>query len=772
MTAAWERKLGSLIWDAKTSEDATKIINECKRRFHPKPIAVARENNSGTINMASDSGLALVERITNGIDSRIELACLGNPSLNLSSPEEAARRLFGVPVGGFSEMTHKERRDLATGLVVGMHESGKPRRPTVRVTDTGTGQHPSVFGNTLLSLNESNKVNLDYTMGTFGQGGSTTLGFSESVIFCSRRHPDYLDTGQPDRVGFTVAYEEDTDPDTSRWPRYVWLVQEDGSPLDLPVGAFPELKHGTRITHIAYDAQNLGGQFTTQMWQFLNNALFDPVLPFILEGDRNKNERRAGSRVILGNAARLSSVDQARGDIEMAAEDTHQIVLRDYGTVEASWWVLDRPPESTSRSAPADSYANANTAVLMTLHGQRQATKPRTWLKNTAKLPFLYKNMIVNINTNGLNGAGRRQVYASTRERARQTDLSKQIFDEVMGLIKNDDDLKLLNHLEREKRLAEASRAANDKVQKRLHQFIKTKLKDTYKSGKSGRGPGGSGQMGGRGTQPGEGLGKKKSRGGGGGRRNKDDHYFGNFPTSLTFDAKTLRVAQGFATTMWVHVNTKNGYLPENDQDLEIGISGASVPTPFVKSRSKLLGGKSLWKITAPVETPIGTYQLSATLMTPNGPLKESVPLEVRLPPEPNKTGKGGQEQDTGPEIRWVTKDQWEDPVAGETFTAKKVGIVSADDEATVLFVNRDFAPLAKSLERRRLTEDAITIRRDRYLYPVACGLWLQHHENQTMDEENRPSDEYLEKEMARLAEAVIVAIDPEVEIASAEAED
>ena len=90
MTAAWERKLGSLIWDAKTSEDATKIINECKRRFHPKPIAVARENNSGTINMASDSGLALVERITNGIDSRIELACLGNPGLNLSSPEEAS----------------------------------------------------------------------------------------------------------------------------------------------------------------------------------------------------------------------------------------------------------------------------------------------------------------------------------------------------------------------------------------------------------------------------------------------------------------------------------------------------------------------------------------------------------------------------------------------------------------------------------------------------------------------------------------------------------
>ena len=772
MTLSWERHLGSLTWNAKTADDARTIIHECIKRFNAKPIAVARENNSGTINMASDPGLALVERITNGIDSRIELACRRSPDHKPTSPEEAARQLFDIPTEGFSEMTNKERRDLAGGLVVGMHRSGNSRRPTVRVTDAGTGQHPSLFCDTLLSLNESNKVDLEYTMGTFGQGGSTTLGFSKFVIFCSRRHPDLLTPGQSDRVGFTVAYEEDTDPNTAKWPRYVWLVKEDGSALDLPVAAFPELSHGTRITHVEYDAQSLRAQFTTQMWQFLNNALFEPVLPFILEGDRTRNERRAGSRVILGNAARLSRVDRARGKIQVAAEDTHQITLREFGSVEASWWVLARPPESASRSAPAASYADASTAVLMTLHGQRQATKPRTWLKNTAKLPFLYKNMIVNINTNGLNGAGRRQVYASTRERARRTDLSKRIFDEVMELIRGDDDLKRLNHLEREKRLAEASRAANEKVQKRLKKFISTKLKEKFKSGDARKGPGGSGQSGGRGTQPGKRRGKKRRPGGGKGRRNTDDGRFGSFPTSFTFDAKTLRMAQGFATTMWVHVDAKNGYLPAHDEDLDISISGSDTPSPFVKSRSKLLGGQSFWKIVAPLETPIGEYRLTATLVTPNGPLSASVPAEVLLPAEPKKSGKGGQEEETGPEIRWVTKDQWDTPVAGETFTAKKVGIVSADDEVTVLFINRDFGPFAKSLEKRGLSEDAIRTRRDRYLYPVACGLWLQHHENQTIDEESRPTDEYLEGEMARLAEAVIVAIDPDVEIADAEGEE
>ena len=77
--------------------------------------------------------------------------------------------------------------------------------------------------------------------------------------------------------------------------------------------------------HIEYDCQGLEGQFTTQMWQFLNNALFDPVLPFVLEGDRTPNELRARSRVILGNHVRLSHVDRAKGDLAVAAHDAHKI---------------------------------------------------------------------------------------------------------------------------------------------------------------------------------------------------------------------------------------------------------------------------------------------------------------------------------------------------------------------------------------------------------------------------------------------------------------
>ena len=97
MATDWERALGRRIWEARTAVDAEQLLEECQNRFGAIRVAVGRENNSGTINVASDSGLALIERLTNGIDSRIELAVGLSRDCIPSSPEEAARLLFQCP---------------------------------------------------------------------------------------------------------------------------------------------------------------------------------------------------------------------------------------------------------------------------------------------------------------------------------------------------------------------------------------------------------------------------------------------------------------------------------------------------------------------------------------------------------------------------------------------------------------------------------------------------------------------------------------------------
>ena len=55
---------------------------------------------------------------------------------------------------------------------------------------------------TILSLNESNKIQKHYLAGTYGQGGSSTLAFSKIALVASRAYSG-------DRIGFTLVWFEE-----------------------------------------------------------------------------------------------------------------------------------------------------------------------------------------------------------------------------------------------------------------------------------------------------------------------------------------------------------------------------------------------------------------------------------------------------------------------------------------------------------------------------------------------------------------------------------
>lgn len=768
-----EINLAAMLRSARTAKDIEEILQFVADGSGSAVVPVGRENNIGTIRMASDPGLALIERVTNGIDSLLELAVLTHPGSDPKTPHAAAR-LLGMPAGGIQELSGVERRKLAENLVLSLHESGVQRRPTVRIDDHGMGQHPSQFAKTLLSLNESNKVSKPYTLGTYGQGGSVTFGFSKYTLILSRRHPSLLEADQEDVVGWTVVYEEQTDPSKNILPRYVWVVRPDGSPFTLPASHFPDFDHGVRVVHVEYDVQNLQGPFTTQMWQFLHAALFEPVLPFIVSGDRKGDPKRKDgtpdSRVIIGNAARLANVEGARGDIELGAHDAFKIELGpEYGSVTAEYWALVRPEGSKSKGDAADSYVvDASSAVSLTLHGQRQDAERRSWIKDRAKLPFLYKGIVVHINANGLLPLGRRELFASTRERATDSELRKMIYERVADLLRSSDELKALNHEEKERLLKRSTAATNEKVRKRLGRFIKSKLAGTAKPAGHGKGAGtgpnakGGGFSGGGATAPTGGGGVAGGKGGG---RNTDDSHLPNVPSSIAFAAKRLKVRQGHGAYVWVEINAKNGYLPKHDDDLLIEIDGGEGHGLSLSSRSMVLGGKSRWTFLATPDTPLGEYKVRVVLQTANGELTADMPIDVVPAPEEPSEPKGGADEDTGPDVRWITKAEWTDD-----FNAQVVGQVAQDDESTIIFVNRDYDLLAKALASSALTPDQVQIRADRYQFPVACGLWLQNHEISKM--ETPPEDEYRQRELHRLAEAVLVAMDPDVDLAGGDAED
>jgi hypothetical protein len=752
-------ELASRLWEARTVQDVTDILAMAKTLYGSielRPVG-GRPNNIGTIRVASDPGLATIERITNGIDALMELMALLKGGTPLT-PRQAAQQWLGLDAGGVGETSQEVRRQIAENLSVVLDDSGEKRRPTVIVEDHGVGQHPDDFPRTLLSLNEDNKVDKPHTMGTYGQGGSATFGFARATIMISRRHAGGL-AGKTDRIGWSIVQEID-DPEHMKLPNYsYWAPVGAQGVFELDPAHLPDLEYGTRIIHVAYDLQTWATTYTTGIWQLYNAALFDPVMPFIVGGVGPYNpERKKGdklsTRVITGNAARLGSVDRARGDVELAHSDSLILELGDdYGSVTINYWVLARESGGDAKDVTSG-YVRADNAVSITLFGQRQDQLSRTWIKDAAKLAFIHKQIIVQIDADDLTPTAKRELFSSTRERATESDLRRTIYDHLAETLRDDEELRRLNHLAKERLMERSTAATNDKIRKRLANFIKTKLQQG-----AGKGVGtGSGQ-GGNSATP-----KKPSKPAGvtGTPRKTDDSHLPKVPTHLRFEKQHVRVVQGAQTAFWVEVDAKNGYLDENKDVLQIIWPNGGPSGVKVKSKSRLMGGKSRWYLACEPDTQAGEYKLRAEFMTPNGLLEDTLVVRVVEPPLPKDTvNSGGGDGDPAIDVRWVTKDKWE---TFSDFGPHTVGRVDPDQETTIIWVNRHYTLLERALTG--LTEDQVKVRGDRYQYPVACALWLQHHQMQQVPQDQRPSEDFLNAEHERVAEAVLAAMNADVEAA------
>ena len=408
-----------------------------------------RPNNAGTVQIASSAASALIERVTNAIDGMIELKAEQHTGALPVSPRDAAREWFGIPRNGIGEFTEKERRALASNISVILEESGERDRPTVCVTDRGIGQHPADVPATLLSLNENNKVAKPYLQGAYGQGAAATYRFGRYTLILTRRKPS-LNGGREDLVGWTVVWEDPGDPYVDKLPIYRYLVDAAGEiPVFKPTLLDDPSWHGVRVTHVAYDLRGYAAAYTQPKngaWALLHSSLFDPVLPFLVGGNRDGDVGAAGvnsTRVVIGNAARLNNPSGPRGDLTVAYRNSEIYDLGkatgvDLGRFEINYWVLQRPPGNTSKTDPTASYVGAENAVTMTLSGQRQDAESRTWLRNRTELPFLVRNLIVHIDVDRLSPIAKRELFSSTRERAVDSDLREHIYAEVALALKQD----------------------------------------------------------------------------------------------------------------------------------------------------------------------------------------------------------------------------------------------------------------------------------------------------------------------------------------------
>lgn len=401
----------------------------------------ARDNNRGTIEASADPGRSLVERLTNGIDAILENEHAKHNGIpDCRTPKEAAAAWLNVPEAGLSEMTSAQRRAIAQRISIKLMTGDVKSSRVVEVRDMGIGLSPNEMPKTILSLNESNKIQKYYLAGAYGQGGSSTLATSRYVFIASRRPSS--------QVGFTVARYQDLPADQFKTGRYVYLVQA-GSILavDVPLSLFPA---GTLVKHFGYDLTSYPSPLgPNSIYGLLNQTLFDPVLPVWLDDHEIHGYRRVikGSRNALNGAIDEGDLDQ-KGPALSHRVRIFYSSLGDFGRIGIEYWVLDRP--SSSNKKPSAAFVNPSKPIVLTLNGQNHAELSQSVIKKDAELTFLTQRLIAHIDCNHLTPAAKRALFVSNREDARRGIVYDLIHQEIVRVFKSDDDLARLNNEARE----------------------------------------------------------------------------------------------------------------------------------------------------------------------------------------------------------------------------------------------------------------------------------------------------------------------------------
>lgn len=466
------RALFDALYAAGKTEDVRDAVTSFLQEQGAAEIPFGgRANNRGAIEVASDPARSLIERVTNGDDALLELEHARHKGLpECRTPREAAEAWLGVPVkSGLSGLTPKERQDLAENVIVRLEPGEGWQSRILTVIDRGIGIAPERMSDTILSLNESNKIQKHYLAGTYGQGGSSTLAFSKFVFIASR-------TEDSDVIAFTVVRYQDLPAEDYKTGRYVYLVFND-EVLTVKAEA-GDFEHGTMVRHFGYDLTSYTSSLGPRsLYGALQRIMFDPVAPL-----RFENIVAGWNRTIKGARNALNGAVDAGDEGGKGPELNYHlpmfnVSLGDHGDIGVEYWVLARPEVQKGKkpNKPSRNYVDDARPIVLSHNGQNQGEFSGRLISKEADLPFLQTQgrLIVHVNCDRLSPTAKRQLFSSTREQAREGYVQSAIQDEVLKLLASDDELKRLNEEAREQSLKEKDDAAQKQMQRQVAKLLR-----------------------------------------------------------------------------------------------------------------------------------------------------------------------------------------------------------------------------------------------------------------------------------------------------------
>ncbi len=430
--------------------------NEVTRVIETNPITKRKENwrrygdtnNIGTVTGQSPKPVpSLVEKITNSIDAMLIKACreYGDDPQSPTTPrsmEEALQKYFNLNDDIYCQYSNEKIRNLAANIQI--IAEGLRSDPTIAIYDSGEGQKPQDFPNTLVSIGKENKRRIHFVQGKYNMGGTAVLPFCGDrryQLIISRKNIKGDLTNNP--YGFTlVRRNRGSAEDKISW--YEYCVDPNGKvfefmsdPIDL--GLYDtRFSGGTYLKLYNYDLRNRS-DVTLELWRDLNRYLFKPALPILLYEKRDF-KGHTHTKVMHGNRMRafIDSRDSVEKIFSMKIKSD-----RIEFPIEVFVFKADVNPREFIQDM----------AVVFSVNGQVQHALDNRFISHNAKKAYLRGYILVNVDCSRMPRELHEDTFMSSRSDMRDNSFYRNLVEAIAKELNDNDYLTALDERRRKEQI-------------------------------------------------------------------------------------------------------------------------------------------------------------------------------------------------------------------------------------------------------------------------------------------------------------------------------
>ena len=445
---------------------------------------------------------------------------------------------------------------------------------------------------------------------------------------------------------------------------------------------------------------------------------------------------------------------KGKGEKVRIFDNSYDIDMGEHGKIKINYWTLEPIEESGEKTKWRDirkGFVSRNSAVFITLNGQRHGVEKKSFLNDDANLKYSDDYIIVQVDCDNLTNYAKKKLLSSTRERLKEGEMKEILMEELATHLRNDRNLLAFEKKRKNEILSAKTHRDTSKIRKMVGKFISRNPelnKLLLKQGKEDI----SGTK-----QPKTKVEKEEEEIE---DQIKDEELESPDlmpePTFLKIaNAKDpIPIEKGGSALVRLETDAEDSYLEEGNEERFRCIHQSNQTTP--KSLSQLRGGKISYYVHCPRSIWVGTKEtLRFELDRANKPaLVVEREITCRKPFKRKKRKRETKLQE--PSIKFISK---KDSLWNQlSYDNNSVGQIYLAGKDSAIIVSMENIHLQKALRTRRLKESLIETVKDRYGAAIAYYLLLQEVDKkkkvkEAIDESNdSPELQRLAKTISLLA--------------------